>query len=69
MWYVKNVPNVERVIRLMMGLIMLGGALAWLGDAPIGWIIGAMGMMAALSGLIGWCPMCAMTGRKLDTKR
>jgi DUF2892 family protein len=62
MLYVKNVPTVERVIRLVMGFALLGGALAWMGATPSGWIMGAMGMMAALSGLIGWCPMCAMAG-------
>ena len=24
---------------------------------PAGWILGGMGMMAALSGLLGWCPI------------
>jgi hypothetical protein len=68
MWYVKNVPTVERVIRLIMGLALLGGALAWMGATPSGWIMGSMGMMAAMSGLIGWCPMCAMAGRKPASK-
>lgn len=68
MLYVKNVPNVERVIRFMMGLMLLGGALAWMGATPVGWITGAMGMMAALSGLVGWCPMCAIAGRKPGAK-
>ena len=68
MLYVKNVTNSERVIRFVMGLMLLGGALAWMGATPAGWILGGMGMMAALSGLIGWCPMCAMVGRKLETK-
>ena len=65
---VKNVPTVERVIRVMMGLALLGGALAWIGPTMGGWVVGAMGMMAALSGLVGWCPMCAMAGRKLESK-
>ncbi len=68
MLYVKNVSNIERVIRFVMGLMLLGGALAWKGATPVGWILGGLGMMAALSGLIGWCPLCAMAGRKLETK-
>jgi DUF2892 family protein len=68
MWYVKNVPTVERVIRLIMGLVLLGGARAWMGPTASGWIMGSMGMVAAVSGLIGWCPMCAMLGRKPATK-
>jgi hypothetical protein len=66
MLYVKNVPPVERVIRVLMGIGLLVAAVMWLGANSKGWIVGAMGMMAAMSGLIGWCPMCAMVGRKLD---
>lgn len=69
MLYVKNVPTAERVIRVMMGVALLGGALVWLGPTTGGWVVGAMGMMAAVSGLIGWCPMCAMAGRKLESKQ
>jgi Protein of unknown function (DUF2892) len=71
MLYVKNVPTAERVIRFMMGLALLGGALAWKGATTSGWLMGAMGamgMMASLSGLMGWCPMCAMVGRKLESR-
>ena len=69
MLYVKNVPTAERVIRVMMGVALLGGALVWLGPTTGGWVAGAMGMMAAVSGLIGWCPMCAIAGRKLESKQ
>jgi hypothetical protein len=66
MLYVKNVPPIERVIRVLMGVGLLAGAVLWLGPTAKGWVLGAMGLMAAMSGLIGWCPMCAMAGRKLD---
>ena len=68
MLYVKNVPTMERVIRVMMGLALLVGALLGLGSTTLGWVVGAMGLMAALSGLVGWCPMCALAGRKLESK-
>ena len=47
MFYVKNVPNRERMLRIVaggaaIGLTVLGG-----------------------SGLFGFCPMCAMVGRRL----
>lgn len=69
MLYVKNVPTVARVIRFMMGLVLLGGALAWMDATASGWLMGSMSMMAALSGLLGWCPMCAMAGRSQASKR
>ncbi|TAK89408.1 MAG: DUF2892 domain-containing protein [Aquabacterium sp.] len=66
MFYVKNVPNWERAIRLIMGALALAYAAANWGGA--GWAVGAgaMGVMTAMTGLIGFCPMCAMVGRKLD---
>ena len=35
------------------------------GAAPIGYAIGALGVMAAMSGVLGFCPACALVGRKL----
>ena len=68
MIYVKNVPPAERVIRILMGAGLLAAALMWLGPNTKGWIVGAMGAMAAGSGRMGWCPACAMVGRKLDSR-
>lgn len=42
MFYAKNLPNWERVLRVIMGAIL------------------------AMTGLMGFCPMCAMVGRKLN---
>lgn len=66
MFYVKNVPNWERILRLIMGLMGLGYvAMNWQGSGlAIG--VGLMAAMLATTGLIGFCPMCAMVGRKLD---
>jgi hypothetical protein len=64
MIYVKNVPNGERAVRVVaglaaaaLGLLLLGGMEGWLVAA------GAAGLVA--SGLFGFCPACAMVGRKL----
>ena len=64
MLFVRNVPTAERIIRIMLGLVLLAGALLWFGLTTVGWIIGATGLIAASTGLLGWCPMCAMAGRK-----
>lgn len=70
MLYAKNLPGWERALRVVMGL-------AGLAFAAIGWstagfglavAIALMGAMLALTGLFGFCPMCAMAGRKLDGK-
>lgn len=71
MFYVKNVPTWERILRLLMGMAGIAfAAMYWgtSGMAVFGVIMGAMGAMLAMTGLFGFCPMCAMVGRKLDKK-
>lgn len=68
MFYTKNVPGWERALRIVMGVVGLGwAALNWHGSL----LAAALGIMAAtlaVTGLFGFCPMCAMVGRKLDRK-
>jgi hypothetical protein len=65
MFYVKNVPNWERVLRVIAGL-----AAIYLGLAVLGGVWGAVVAASAVgivgSGLFGFCPMCALVGRRLD---
>lgn len=65
MIYTKNVPGWERVARITMGVIgLVFAALNWGGSAmAVG--VGVMAAMLALTGLVGFCPMCAMVGRRL----
>ena len=64
MFYVKNVPGGERIVRVVAGAVGAGLGLALLGGTA-GWLVaaGAAGLVA--SGLFGFCPACAMVGRKL----
>jgi hypothetical protein len=63
MLYVKNVPSWERILRVLMGLLGLG--YAWGGDG-LAVSVGLTGATLAVSGLVGFCPLCALAGRKLD---
>lgn len=66
MFYAKNVPNWERTLRLIMGIVFLiFTALNW-GVSSMAVLAGIVGAMMAMTGLIGFCPMCAMVGRKLN---
>ena len=66
MFYVKNVPTWERVLRIVMGLLALGfAAIHWSGS-PVAIGAGVVGAVLSMTGLFGFCPMCAMVGRKLD---
>ena len=64
MWFVKNVPNGERVARVLCGVISAGVAFALL-PGSWAWVGAAAATGVVLSGLVGFCPMCAMVGRKL----
>lgn len=66
MFYVKNVPTWERIVRVIAGMACLVLAYLNWGDSSIGVGAGIIGAMLSMSGLLGFCPMCAMVGRKLD---
>jgi hypothetical protein len=68
MLYIKNVGTLERVARVFGSLGIAAASISYYGPTlyGVGIAIGAIGF--ALTGVIGWCPMCAMVGRKLDKK-
>lgn len=69
MLHVKNVPALERILRVVIGLAGLGYAAIQWESSPAGVGLGLGGAMLALTGLVGFCPMCAMVGRKLDREK
>jgi hypothetical protein len=66
MLYVKNVPGWERALRVLMGIALIAASVAHFGSTTTGWVVGIAGAMAAMSGLLGFCPACAMVGRRLN---
>jgi hypothetical protein len=69
MFYVKNVPGWERALRGLVGVLMLLGAALLLSMGnPLGYVVGASGLMAIMSGFFGFCPMCALAGRRLKAR-
>ncbi|MDE2000637.1 DUF2892 domain-containing protein [Chitinivorax sp. PXF-14] len=66
MFYVKNVPTWERILRIVMGVVALVFAVMNWSTSGLAVGAGIMGAMLAMTGLVGFCPMCAMVGRKLD---
>jgi hypothetical protein len=65
MLYIKNVPNWERALRVAMGAGLIAASVAYFGPTTLGWITGLTSAMAAMSGLVGFCPACAMVGRQI----
>ena len=64
MFYRKNVGAKERWSRLLAGALMAACALTLLGATPLGLLLAGAGAFTALTGLVGFCPACAMVGRK-----
>lgn len=64
MFYRKNVGAKERAARAVAGVLMVVGSLVFLGTTPLGLIAAASGACFALTGLAGFCPACALVGRR-----
>ena len=61
----KNLPGWERTMRVVLGASMIGYGLVGLPAGPLGYAIAAG--IAIITGFFGFCPMCAMVGRKLPS--
>jgi len=64
MFYRKNVGPKERAVRAAAGISMVAGSLFLFGTAPLGLGLAAGGACFALTGLVGFCPACALAGRR-----
>jgi hypothetical protein len=62
--YVKNLPGWERALRLAMSVAMIALALTVL-PRWWSWVTTAGAAMLALTAFVGFCPMCALVGRRL----
>jgi hypothetical protein len=67
-FYVKNVPGWERAVRIVVALAVIVGAVAAVA-VPWNWVLVAAGSGLGLSGVFGFCPACAMVGRRLPQRR
>ena len=63
MFYRKNVFAWEQVVRFIAGIAMIAGGLIYLPGWP-GYLVAAGGLYTGLTGIFGFCPACAMIGRK-----
>jgi hypothetical protein len=64
MFYRKNVGSKERWARVIGGALIVACSLTQIGVSPLGLVLAISGVLTALTGLIGFCPACAMAGRK-----
>jgi DUF2892 family protein len=67
MLYRKNLPGWERAVRVVAGIGMIGYGLLGMPGGTAGYLVAGTGAVALLSGFFGFCPMCAMVGRRLPS--
>ncbi|WP_448205285.1 YgaP family membrane protein [Azospirillum sp. sgz302134] len=60
-FYRKNIGGVHQAVRVAGGLAVAAGAFVSLSGAAV-WLVAAGGAAFALTGLVGYCPMCAVAG-------
>ena len=65
MFYRKNLSTWEQGVRILVSLAVVAYAVYAYPGSLLGYalIAGALGF--ALTGVVGWCPMCAMVGRRI----
>ncbi len=66
MIYSKNVPVWERFLRGGVGAALIAFGLLGLKGGWIGGLAALSGLGLMLTGWVGFCPMCALAGRKIQ---
>jgi hypothetical protein len=67
MFYIKNVPVWERVLRITIGLGLVLFVLFGHPAMSISILSLSSATFVVLTGFFGWCPMCALVGRKIKS--
>ncbi|GAB4581382.1 MAG: hypothetical protein Fur0022_41290 [Anaerolineales bacterium] len=62
-----NESTPDRIIRIVLGIILLYLGLAGVVSGGLGVVLGVVGGIALLTGLIGWCPAYSLL--KFSTKK
>jgi hypothetical protein len=70
MVYRKNVGPMERMARVLAAALMIACAFTAFAQSPLKWVFLGAGATTLITGVIGFCPMCAIGGRRaLDETR
>lgn len=65
MFYIKNVPVWERILRVVLGLALVAYVAFGNPTVLLTILSLASAVFVIVTGFVGWCPMCALVGRKI----
>lgn len=65
----RNLPTWERLLRLLASCALGIAGWAWISAGPLFWLSMATAVTLAASALAGFCPACALFGRRLPGGR
>ena len=65
MFYRKNIYSWEQLLRIVGGFALAVYALIAMPSTTVGYALIAVGVFTAITGIFGFCPACAMVGRRL----
>jgi hypothetical protein len=66
----KNVGMIDRVIRVILGIILLNLFLVNMVAAPWSYLVALIGLILLMTGIVGSCPLYSMLGMNtLERKR
>ena len=66
-FYAKNLPTWERALRVLVAVLGASLAVAFV-PGSLRWLAAASALGFGVTGLVGFCPMCALAGRRLAEK-
>ena len=64
MFFKPNLPVFERIVRVCLGLCLMSAGLLLEWPQWAVWLAVISGCTSALTALVGFCPACAMVGRR-----
>lgn len=67
-FYRKNIGSAQQVLRLALGVAVAIAAFVYLSGLAA-WLVAASSLGFALTGLVGYCPMCAVAGIDMGDSR
>ena len=68
MFYRKNLYTWESMLRIVAGLGLAFYCVFAASGSLLNYVIAASGVAFAVTGLVGWCPLCALVGRRIKEK-